>query len=44
MLRRILLIALVQKINARAERRAEKQLTAELTKTRGKEPPHSSVN
>ncbi|MBU3867149.1 hypothetical protein KN815_24750 [Streptomyces sp. 4503] len=32
-----LLIALVQKINARAERRVEKQLTAELKKVRGKE-------
>ncbi|MFF9570430.1 Tn3 family transposase [Streptomyces sp. NPDC014685] len=32
-----LLIALVQKINARAERRVEKQLTAELKKIRGKE-------
>jgi hypothetical protein len=32
-----LLIALVQKINARAERRVERQLTAELMKVRGKE-------
>ncbi|EXU63779.1 transposase [Streptomyces sp. PRh5] len=32
-----LLIALVQKINARAERRVERQLTAELKKVRGKE-------
>ncbi|WP_326594250.1 Tn3 family transposase [Streptomyces sp. NBC_01294] len=32
-----LLIALVHKINARAERRVEKQLTAELKKVRGKE-------
>jgi hypothetical protein len=32
-----LLISLVQKINARAERRVEKQLTAELKKVRGKE-------
>ncbi|SHI57768.1 Tn3 family transposase [Streptomyces sp. 3214.6] len=32
-----LLVALVQKINARAERRVEKQLTAELKKVRGKE-------
>ncbi|WP_406440273.1 DUF4158 domain-containing protein [Streptomyces sp. NBC_01613] len=32
-----LLIALVHKINARAERRVEKQLTAELRKVRGKE-------
>ncbi|WP_331755587.1 DUF4158 domain-containing protein [Streptomyces sp. NBC_01643] len=32
-----LLVALVHKINARAERRTEKQLTAELKKVRGKE-------
>ena len=32
-----LLVALVHKINARAERRVEKQLTAELKKVRGKE-------
>ncbi|WP_221765810.1 Tn3 family transposase [Streptomyces sp. WAC 06783] len=32
-----LLVALVRKINARAERRVEKQLTAELKKVRGKE-------
>ncbi|MET8537973.1 Tn3 family transposase [Streptomyces sp. NPDC005065] len=32
-----LLIALVQKINTRAERRVERQLTAELKKVRGKE-------
>ncbi|MFE7245344.1 Tn3 family transposase [Streptomyces sp. NPDC057580] len=32
-----LLIALVHKINARAERRVERQLTAELKKVRGKE-------
>ncbi|MGC9436701.1 hypothetical protein [Streptomyces sp. WG5] len=32
-----LLVALVHKINARAERRAERQLTAELKKVRGKE-------
>ncbi|MFG2826814.1 Tn3 family transposase [Streptomyces sp. NPDC048434] len=32
-----LLIALVHKINTRAERRVEKQLTAELKKVRGKE-------
>ncbi|WP_052270159.1 Tn3 family transposase [Streptomyces sp. MUSC 125] len=32
-----LLVALVQKINARAERRVERQLTAELKKVRGKE-------
>ncbi|MFH8628023.1 Tn3 family transposase [Streptomyces vietnamensis] len=32
-----LLVALVHKINARAERRVEKQLTAELKKIRGKE-------
>ncbi|MFF4551306.1 hypothetical protein ACFY1J_45475 [Streptomyces sp. NPDC001406] len=32
-----LLIALVHKINARAERRVERQLTAELNKVRGKE-------
>jgi hypothetical protein len=32
-----LLIALVHKINARAKRRVEKQLTAELKKVRGKE-------
>ncbi|MFH8350546.1 hypothetical protein [Streptomyces sp. NPDC018045] len=31
-----LLVALVHKINARAERRVEKQLTAELKKVRGK--------
>lgn len=31
------LVALVHKINARAERRVEKQLTAELKKVRGKE-------
>lgn len=31
------LVALVQKINARAERRVERQLTAELKKVRGKE-------
>ncbi|MFE1327044.1 Tn3 family transposase [Streptomyces sp. NPDC058735] len=32
-----LLVALVHKINARAERRVERQLTAELKKVRGKE-------
>lgn len=32
-----LLVALVHKINARAERRVEKQLTAELKRVRGKE-------
>ncbi|MGW9212363.1 Tn3 family transposase [Embleya sp. NPDC055664] len=32
-----LLVALVHKVNARAERRVEKQLTAELKKIRGKE-------
>ncbi|MFD9426868.1 hypothetical protein [Streptomyces sp. NPDC060054] len=32
-----LLVALVHKINTRAERRVEKQLTAELKKVRGKE-------
>ncbi|MFI9569462.1 hypothetical protein [Streptomyces rishiriensis] len=32
-----LLVALVHKINARAERRVEKRLTAELKKVRGKE-------
>ena len=32
-----LLVALVQKINTRAERRVERQLTAELKKVRGKE-------
>ncbi|MFG2631204.1 hypothetical protein [Streptomyces sp. NPDC048473] len=32
-----LLVALVHKVNARAERRVEKQLTAELKKVRGKE-------
>jgi hypothetical protein len=32
-----LLIALVQKINTRAERRVERQMTAELKKVRGKE-------
>jgi hypothetical protein len=32
-----LLVALVQKINSRAERRVERQLTAELKKVRGKE-------
>ncbi|GLW27043.1 hypothetical protein Mame01_70850 [Microbispora amethystogenes] len=32
-----LLIALVHKINARAERRVERQLTDELRKVRGKE-------
>lgn len=32
-----LLVALVHKINARAERRVERQLTAELKKVHGKE-------
>lgn len=36
------LVTLVHKINARAERRVEKQLTAELKKVRGKEGSSSS--